>query len=64
MMILQQTLIVDNLLKEEKIWKISLDAVWFLKEACRHLKSWEEAKKKKIGTICIASGMFQSDHSR
>ncbi len=33
MMILQQTLIVDNLLKEEKIWKISLDAVWFLKEA-------------------------------
>lgn len=30
MMVLQQTLIVDNLLKKEKMWKISLDAVWWI----------------------------------
>lgn len=29
MMVLQQTLIVGNLLKKEKMWKISLDAVWW-----------------------------------
>lgn len=41
MMVLQQTLIVDNLLKKGKIWKISLDAVRWIKEACKHSKSWE-----------------------
>ena len=45
MMVLQQTLIVDNLLKKEKIWKISLDAVWLIEEACKHLKSQGEIKK-------------------
>lgn len=32
-MVLQQTLIVDNLLKKEKIQKISLDAVGCMFEA-------------------------------
>lgn len=39
MMVLEQTLIVDNLLKTEKIWKISLDARLWIKEALTHLKS-------------------------
>lgn len=49
MMVLQQMLIVDNLLKKRTIWgKISLDAVWWMKEACKCLNSW---RKRKIRAI-------------
>lgn len=45
MMVLQQTLIVDNLLKKEKIWKISLDAILWIKEA------WKRKKNKDFKVI-------------
>lgn len=44
MMVLQQTLIVDNLLKKGKIWKILLDAARWIKEACKHFKRLEEGE--------------------
>lgn len=64
MMVLQQTLIVDNLLKKGKIWKISLDAARWIKEACKHFKRLEEREDWNNLTICKESGIFCSDHSK